>query len=289
MTPSPSAPQFNSAAVLGVGLIGASCALALRKRGLIKKITGFARNEERLQLAKERGIIDAAAADPAAACRDADLIIFASPVGSFLDLVRLAAPGMKEHAVVTDVGSVKGSLVTSMEEALPRAVRYVGAHPIAGSDRSGMEFASADLFVQAKCIITPTACTDPQALGSVTALWKALGADVVIMDPDEHDRVYAAVSHLPHLVAYALMNAVDDMNRSYLDYAGTGFRDMTRIASSSEILWADICAMNRKNLLELLGHFERQMAMMSRHLADGDEAALKKAFENARKLRETLG
>ena len=281
--------MFNRIAILGVGLLGASFALALKKNGLCGSITGYGRNRENLLKAKERNIIDSFEQDPAAASRDADLIMLSTPVGSFLDLTKLIAPALKKGAVLTDVGSVKGRLVREIERIIPEHVNYIGGHPIAGSDRSGIDAANPGLFRNAKCIITPTEHSNADALEKIEGLWKALGSDILILNPEEHDRIYATVSHLPHLVAYAMVNTVADMDRSYLDFSGKGFMDATRIASSSEELWNDICLLNRDNLVEVLAVFQKNLDMLTRYLKAGDADSLKHAFRKARTLRETLG
>ena len=281
--------MFNRIAILGVGLLGASFALALKKNGLCGSITGYGRNRENLLKAKERNIIDSFEQDPAAASRDADLIMLSTPVGSFLDLTKLIAPALKKGAVLTDVGSVKGRLVREIEKIIPEHANYIGGHPIAGSDRSGIDAANPGLFRNAKCIITPTEHSNADALEKIEGLWKALGSDILILNPEEHDRIYASVSHLPHLVAYAMVNTVADMDRSYLDFSGKGFMDATRIASSSEELWNDICLLNRDNLVEVLAVFQKNLDMLTRYLKAGDADSLKHAFRKARTLRETLG
>jgi len=281
--------MFNRIAILGVGLLGASFALALKKNGLCGSITGYGRNRENLLKAKERNIIDSFEQDPAAASRDADLIMLSTPVGSFLDLTKLIAPALKKGAVLTDVGSVKGRLVREIEKIIPEHANYIGGHPIAGSDRSGIDAANPGLFRNAKCIITPTEHSNADALEKIEGLWKALGSDILILNPEEHDRIYASVSHLPHLVAYAMVNTVADMDRSYLDFSGKGFMDATRIASSSEELWNDICLLNRDNLVEVLAVFQKNLDVLTRYLEAGDADSLKHAFRKARTLRETLG
>jgi prephenate dehydrogenase len=281
--------MFNNATILGVGLLGASCAMALKKSGLCRTVTGCGRNRENLEKAQKRGIIDAFELDPATACRDADLIMLSAPVGSFLGLTRAIAPVLKKGALLTDVGSVKGKMVREIEKMLPKGVHYIGVHPIAGSDRSGIDAASAELFRNAKCIVTPTETSDPVALGKIEGLWKAFGSDLMTLSPEEHDRIYASVSHLPHLIAYALVNAVADKNSTYLAFSGKGFTDATRIASSSEELWSDICLANRENLLEVLALFQNNLEKLVQCLRTGDAGTLKEEFRKARILREQLG
>lgn len=281
--------MFKKITILGVGLLGASFALALKKNGLCNSIAGYGRNRENLRKAKERDIIDSFEQDPASACRDADLIMLSTPVGSFLELTKAISPALKKGAVLTDVGSVKGKLVREIEKIIPGHVSYIGGHPIAGSDRSGIDSASAGLFRNAKCIITPTENSNPDALEKIQGLWKALGSDILTLNPEEHDRIYASVSHLPHLIAYAMVNTVADMDRSYLDFSGKGFMDATRIASSSEELWNDICLLNRDNLVEVLAVFQKNLDMLNQYLKAGNSDSLKNAFRKARILRETIG
>ena len=281
--------MFNKITILGVGLLGASFALALKKNGLCRTITGFGRNRENLQRAKERNIIDSFEQDPAAACMDADLIMLSAPVGSFPGLVKSIAPALKKGSVLTDVGSVKGILVREIEKMMPKDVHYIGGHPIAGSDRSGIDSANSELFRNARCVITPTENSDPSSLDKIQNLWKALGSEIIILDPEEHDRIYASVSHLPHLIAYAMVNTVAEMNRSYLDFSGKGFMDSTRIACSSEELWNDICLLNRDNIIETLAVFQKTLDMLGQYLKTGDSDSLKAEFRKARILRENIG
>jgi prephenate dehydrogenase len=281
--------MFKKITILGVGLLGASFALALKTNGLCNSIAGYGRNRENLQKAKERDIIDSFEQDPASACRDADLIMLSTPVGSFLELTKAISPALKKGAVLTDVGSVKGKLVREIEKIIPGHVSYIGGHPIAGSDRSGIDSASAGLFRNAKCIITPTENSNADALEKIQGLWKALGSDILTLNPEEHDRIYASVSHLPHLIAYAMVNTVADMDRSYLDFSGKGFMDATRIASSSEELWNDICLLNRDNLVEVIAVFQKNLDMLNQYLKAGNSDSLKNAFRKARTLRETIG
>lgn len=281
--------MFNRITILGIGLLGASFALALKKNRLCSAITGYGRNRENLLEAKERNIIDSFETDPAAACREADLIMLSTPVGSFIELTKAISPALKKGAVLTDVGSVKGALAREIEKIIPKDVHYIGGHPIAGSDRSGIASANPELFRDAKCIITPTENSDPAALKKIQDIWKALGSDVLTLSPEEHDRVYAAVSHLPHLIAYALVNTVADMDKSYLDFSGKGFMDATRIASSSEELWNDICLLNRDNLVEALAVFKKNLDMLDQYLKTGNSDLLKAEFRKARVLRENIG
>ncbi|MGQ9570041.1 MAG: prephenate dehydrogenase [Thermodesulfovibrionales bacterium] len=281
--------HFRKITVIGVGLIGASFALAMKKYKLCDHITGNGRRFENLQKAKDMKIIDSFELDPARACNDSDLILFATPVGSFLEIAERIRNSLKSSAIVTDVGSVKGRLVTDMEALMPRDVSFIGGHPIAGSNRSGIDTARAEIFMEAKCIITPTEKTPKPALDKVVYIWKTFGSIVELIDPEEHDKIYAAVSHLPHFIAYAIVNTVGDLDSSYLKFAGQGFMGTTRIASSSPELWRDICILNKENLLNTIDIFKNNLERLSQYLRDSDSKSIEKEFKKARKLREGIG
>ena len=276
---------FNNVTIIGVGLIGASCALALKDRGLCGTVCGYGRKEANLKQAKELGIINEYSLDVRKACEHADLVILSTPVGLFKKIVHEVQDVLKKNALITDVGSVKGPLVNELEELMPEGVGYIGSHPIAGSDKSGIGNARADLFDGARCIVTPTARSEKSTVRQITTLWESCGGKVEIMDPLLHDEIYAAVSHLPHLIAYALVNTIDD-NPEYLKYAGPGFRDTTRIALSSPELWRDISLLNRNNLIELIERFGNNLNVIASLIKNEDAAGLEHEFSKARTLRE---
>lgn len=280
---------FEKIAILGVGLIGASFGLAMKKKGLCREIGGYGRSMANLEQAKQKGAIDLFAGDPALVCRDADLIMLSTPVGCFKELAGQISGSLKKGAIVTDAGSVKGDLVSALETLMPEGTHYIGAHPIAGSELSGAAAAYDTLFDGATCIVTPTKRSDPDALEKITYLWQTLGAVVVEMDPESHDDVYAAVSHLPHLLAYAMVNTVADIDRAYLALSGQGFRDMTRIAGSSPELWRDICLMNRSNLVNMISVLQKNLDSLSSYLTAEDGASLEREFRKARELRNSIG
>lgn len=281
--------SFNKATILGVGLIGASLALALREKGLCRVLYGYGRDEENLKRAKALGIIDAYSMDAASACREADLVVFATPVGAFKKLAGVLGGSLKKGAVVTDVGSVKGDLVYELEALMPAGVNYVGSHPIAGSDKSGIDDAKPGLFRKALCIITPTENSDKDAVQKIAGLWSAVGGRVESMDAYEHDRIYAAVSHFPHLLAYEIVNAAAEADRSYLSYAGRGFKDTTRIASSSPELWRDICMFNGEDIVRLIDIFIARLETVRGYIAGSDADSLEKEFIKAKLLRDGIG
>jgi prephenate dehydrogenase len=279
---------FNKITILGVGLIGASFALALRERGLCRHITGYGRSEKNIKRAKGMKIIDSYELDASRACMDSDLILFSMPVGSFTGIARKIKGVLKKGVIVTDVGSIKGKLVREMEKLMPEGVAFVGGHPIAGSDRSGIDAASPDLFKGARCILTPTKKTDKKSLNTIRRLWKELGARVTILDPEEHDRMYAAVSHFPHVVAYEVVNTVAHAGNCDLGFAGQGFKDTTRIAASSPELWSDIFFMNRKNILRLIERFKINLDKFSDRLKNNNKNALMRELKKAKALRENV-
>ena len=281
--------HFHKVTIFGVGLIGASFALAMKKHGLCDEITGHGRKIANLQSAKERGIIDSFDLDPLQACSGSDLVVFATPVGSFTGLLNGIRSSLKENSLITDVGSVKGRLVREMEAMTPEGIHFVGCHPIAGSDRSGIASATEGLFKGARCIVTPTEKTDREALAKITCLWQTFGSVITIMNPDEHDRIYAAVSHLPHLIAYEIVNTVAEMDSSYLAFSGQGFKDMTRIAASAPELWRDICISNRDFILESIEIFRHNLDRVSQYLRASDAESLEREFRKARTLREGIG
>ena len=284
------APLFRRMAVVGVGLIGGSLAAACRKRGLVETLVGFDADGGALQEALALGLVDEAARDAAAAAAGADVIVLAAPVGALEALAATIAPALAPAALVTDVGSVKGDLVSRLEARLP-AGRYVPAHPIAGRERSGPAAASATLFEDARCVLTPTPRTDRQALARIRRLWEGVGAVVELMDPEEHDDIFAAVSHLPHAVAYALMNAMLDLQadgRDVLPYSAGGLRDFTRGAASDPTMWRDIFLANRPALLDALRRFRAALARLEAALAAGDDAALWAECDRARRVRRDL-
>jgi prephenate dehydrogenase len=281
--------HFSKITIIGVGLIGASFALAMRAYNLCSHIVGNGRSLENLQRAKNKKIIDSFELNPVKACKESDLIVLATPVGISVDITKRILGSLKKGTIVTDVGSVKGRLVRDLESLMPEGVFFVGAHPIAGSDRSGFDSASENIFKGAKCIVTPTEKTEKNILGKVMEIWKTFGSSIKIINPEEHDRIYAAVSHLPHLIAYEIVNTVADINSSYLTFSGQGFMDATRIASSSPELWRDICILNRDNLLESIEKFQKNLDRVIQYLRVYDSESLERDFQKARALREGIG
>lgn len=283
--------HFDKVTIIGVGLIGASMGLAARKRGLFGKVTGVGRSKANLDQAVEMGAVDRYLHDSKSACRDADLVVLATPVDHILSIGAEIAPHLPEGSCVTDVGSVKQALVAGLDGVMPNGVRFVGGHPIAGSEASGAGAARGDLFEGARTILTPTQSTDPEALRRIRSLWEDVGSEVVEMDAGEHDTLLAAVSHLPHMVAYALVNVLAEMQKSrpnLSSFAAGGFKDITRIASSHPEIWQEICRMNKGNIVEMIKHFERILGNIRERVDKGDFEGLGRIFEQAREYRDTL-
>lgn len=262
--------------------------MALKQKGMCHEIAGYGRNEATLKEAIKRGVIDSYDLDPARACDGADLVALCTPVETFVPLAGQIAGSLKKGALVIDMGSVKGSLVDALDGLMPESVNFVGCHPIAGSERSGLDAAVVDLYKGALCVITPTANTNPGALDSAKALWSALGARVELMAPDAHDMLYGAVSHFPHLAAFALVLAANDARPDGLRYAGKGFMDSTRIAKSSPSLWSNICTMNADNMLAVTEAFQKRLTELSGYIKKGDAKGLEGRLAQAQALRQSI-
>lgn len=278
-------------AVVGVGLLGGSVALGTRARGLAAEIVGVGRDRGRLDGAARAGVIDRAALDVATGVHDADLIVLAAPVPTIERLLPEVWAGARPGAVITDVGSTKATIVRAAGR-LPGAGGpcFVGSHPMAGSERSGWEAARADLFHGATVIVTPDAGSAPEAVKRVAALWERLGAgQVVTMSADAHDRAVAAVSHLPHLVACALMACVERLEPGATAVAGRGFRDTTRIAAGDPEVWRGIFLDNREAVLASVARFRQSLDELAGLVAAGDGPALEAELGRIRAQREALG
>jgi len=282
---------FNKVTIIGVGLIGGSLAKLMKAQKLCGEIHGAGRSRETLELAIKLGVIDHMGQGSAHAVERADLVVLATPVGTFEPIVREIAPHLKKGAILTDVGSVKGGLVRTIEGLLPPGVHYVPGHPIAGREKHGVGAASEDLFRGTKCIITPTEKTDAKALDLVTALWTAAGMNVVIMEPEQHDHIFAAVSHLPHAAAYAMVSTVAEFTAgadNYTTFSGAGFRDFTRIAASSPEMWRDICLLNGKNIVEMIEQYQSALNRIKKAVKHNDGQRLEALFRSASDVRRGM-
>ena len=280
--------------IAGVGLIGGSLAMALRARGAVGEVVGLGRSVANLRVARRRGLIDRAERDPERAARGADLALVAVPVGAIAPVVEALARALPPEAVITDAGSVKGPVVAAVERVLgASAGRFCGSHPIAGTEHSGAGAALSDLLAGRRCVLTPSATTAPLVRRRVRALWETAGMQVEEMPAAVHDHIFALVSHLPHVAAYALVNAVADADtesrRRALGYAAGGFKDWTRIAASSPEMWRDICLANRSELLRALDGFMAAVERLRRAIAAGDGDAIAAELARASAIRRRLG
>ncbi len=277
--------QFSRLSILGVGLLGGSIGLAVKSIVSNCKIIGYGHRQTTLDTALSIGAIDEGCDDLASAVRDADLVILCTPVGLFDSLTAELVPHLKPGAVVTDVGSTKRSIVRSAERLMPPHAHFVASHPIAGSEKRGVEFASADLFQQALCITTPTPRTNPGALEQVEAFWRELGMRLIRLSPEEHDHTLAEVSHLPHALAAIMVHLPTD---PAMKLVGKGFLDLTRIAGGDGGLWRDIFLDNRDNLVAGLELAQKQIVRLQEMLERGDGDALRKWLDQAASRRGVL-
>jgi prephenate dehydrogenase len=281
--------RWNKVAILGVGLLGGSLGHALKQRGLARRVVGFVRRPARARECQRLGAVDEATLDLAGAVRGADLVVFCTPLAQMRPLAERMLPALRPGAIVTDVGSVKDSVVRELESLVARAGgRFVGSHPLAGAEKTGVAWARPDLFEGAVCVVTPTARTDAGALRRVQALWRAVGARVLSLRPQEHDALLARSSHLPHVLASALARLVLDSRRPQTQslVCANGFRDTTRIASGSPEMWRDIALANRGHLRRALEEFIRQLERVQALLEQGDAAALERWFATAKTRRD---
>jgi prephenate dehydrogenase len=281
--------RWNKITLVGVGLLGGSLGLALRKRKLAKLVAGYVRRETSLKDCERAGVTDFATTDLLAAVSAADLIVLCTPLAQMKPLVRQMLPAIKRGAIVTDVGSVKASVVTDVETLIHRAgAHFVGSHPMAGGEKQGVLAARADLFDNAVCVVTPTRKTNATALRKVEALWRDVGARLLRTTPEAHDEFVSRSSHLPHLLAATLANLVLDpkLPKEQAVLCATGFRDTTRIASGSPEMWRDIALTNRKYLGRTLARFVADLGKFQAALKRGDARAIAKYFETAKLRRD---
>ncbi len=287
-----SKPLFTKVALIGVGLIGSSMAHAMRRAGLAAHIAGYVRSDETRDRAKKVGFANSLHTDLAEAVRDADLVVLATPVGTYGALAKDMAPALKRGAIVSDVGSVKTAVVRDVGPHVPEGVHFVPAHPIAGTEQSGPEAGFAELFDGRWCILTPPPGTEAAAVETMKTFWRRLGSDVEVMDPKHHDLVLAITSHVPHLIAYNIVGTADDLQTvtqgEVIKYSAGGFRDFTRIAASDPTMWRDVFLNNREAVLEVLGRFSEDLSALQRAIRWGDGDALFNLFTRTRAIRRSI-
>jgi cyclohexadieny/prephenate dehydrogenase len=283
---------FRRLALIGIGLIGASIALAARRGKLVEKIAISSRTAKTLQRAEELKLGDAYFADAADAVKDADCVILCSPVGAYGAIAAAIGPHLKAGAVVSDVGSVKAAVVAAIGPHIGKGVHFVPAHPVAGTEHSGPDAGFAELFQNRWCILTPPPDSDTKAVEKTRAFWKAMGANVETMTPEHHDLVLAITSHVPHLIAYNIVGTAADLETvtqsEVMKFSAGGFRDFTRIASSDPTMWRDVFLNNKQAVLEMLGRFNEDLTALQRMIRNGDGDALFELFTRTRAIRRGI-
>ncbi len=277
--------QFRQVTIVGLGLIGGSLGLALRRRHVARRVVGVARRAATAAQARRRGAVDRATVDLAGAVADADLVVIATPPSTVVPLAAAVAGATTHELIMTDAASTKAAIVQGWQRALPSRIRVVGSHPLAGSEQSGLGAATAVLFDGALCVLTPTRQTSAEAVRRVQGLWRAVGMRTVTMSPARHDMVMAMISHTPHLVAASLVAATTPAE---LAFAATGFADTTRVALGDPALWQDICWTNRSAVLDALARVERALVHLRQAIAYRDREELVKILADSQRKRRRL-
>jgi cyclohexadieny/prephenate dehydrogenase len=283
---------FDRIALVGIGLIGSSLARAARQLGLARDIVCSARSRATCDKALELELVSHADTDSAAICRDADLVVLCTPVGTYADLAATIAPHLKPGCIVSDVGSIKQTVLRDIGPHLPDGVHLVPGHPIAGTEHSGPESGFAELFQGRWCILTPPPGANEAAVAKVAELWRRVGSMVEIMEASHHDRVLAITSHLPHLIAYTIVGTATDLEEhlksDVIKFSAGGFRDFTRIAASDPVMWRDIFLNNREAVLEVIQRFTEDLTALQRAIRWGEGDKLEELFSRTRAIRRSI-
>jgi cyclohexadieny/prephenate dehydrogenase len=286
------AKQFETIALVGIGLIGSSIAREIKDKGLAGSVTVSSRSEATLKRAQELNLGDHYTTSAAEAVKGADLVIVSVPVGASGAVAAEIASSLKPGAIVTDVGSTKGSVIAQMAPHIPAGVHFIPGHPIAGTEYSGPDAGFIGLFKGRWCILTPLPETDETAKAKLRTFWEALGSMVDDMDPEHHDKVLAIVSHLPHIIAYNIVGTADDLEAvtesEVIKYSASGFRDFTRLAASDPTMWRDVCLHNKDAILEMLARFSEDLAYLQRAIRWGDGEKLFDLFTRTRAIRRSI-
>ena len=279
------APLFRKVTIVGVGLIGGSLGMAIKKNNLAREVVGISQKSSSLANAVKNNVIDHAASDIKTAVLNADLVILATPVKTIINILSTIGPHLRRHCIVTDVGSTKEAIVDAAHKYLHPHILFVGSHPLAGSEKRGSNYANPDLFQGATCIMTPTEQTNRLAKEKVKHFWTNIGCQVKMLKPEEHDKVVSYISHLPHLAAFAMMGVTPS---EFLEYSAQGLKDTTRIASSSAQMWNDICMVNNRNIIKALDEFVKNLSIFRKAIISKDEHGLVDYFEKAKAKRDSL-
>ena len=279
-------------ALIGMGLIGSSLGHALKKNGLAAHISGYARSADTRQAALDIGFVDTVHDSAVEACIDADVVFFNTPLSVMQALAEEIVPSLKDNAIITDVGSVKGGVLADISPLLQGRVHFVPGHPIAGTEQSGPESGFAELFEQRWCILTPDDTTSLIAVEQIAKLWRGMGSEVAFMDAAHHDLVLAITSHLPHLIAFNIVGTAahleTETRSEVIKFSASGFRDFTRIAASDPIMWRDIFLDNKEAVLEMLGRFSEDLTALQRAIRHGDGDYLEQVFSRTRTIRQSI-
>ncbi|MGR3221223.1 MAG: prephenate dehydrogenase [Candidatus Anammoxibacter sp.] len=283
---------FDTCAIIGPGLIGGSIGLGLKSRGLVKKVIGVGHRQKSIREAIKKGAIDEGTTDVAAGVSDADLVIIATQVSLIPQKLREVVGLLKNGALLTDVGSTKRFILDEFKNSLPKPSAknklrfdFIGSHPIAGSENSGVGHATPKLFEGSICVLTPTKTDNKSCIKNLTNMWKALGSKVITMTAEQHDKILAKTSHLPQLMAFAMSNIIKD---DQWKYSGGGLKDITRIASSDPGLWLDICNQNQTNIVDAIDTYIKELSLIRGELASKDNAKLLRRFGKAREKRDSF-
>jgi prephenate dehydrogenase len=276
---------FNRITIIGLGLIGGSIALAIKEKKLAKKVIGVSRRKITIDQAVKNKIIDSAALDIKDGVMDSDFVIIATPVFKIVDIAGQIAPFLKKGTIISDAGSTKRYITANIEKQIPKDVYFVGSHPIAGSEKSGIKSADKNLFKDAYCIVTKTKHTDLSALNKIKKFWYSLGMKVIVMSPSRHDMLLSKISHLPHAVSVSLVNSAGSQG---IDLAAGGFKDTTRIASGAPELWKDIFLTNKENLIKDIGVLKKELFKIEAVLKSNDSRGLLNLLNRAKSLRDSL-
>ncbi len=283
---------YDRVALIGLGLIASSMYWAIKRDGLAREVTGYARSTETRQTAREIGLCDRVCDSATEAVEDADLVVLCVPVGVMGSVAAEIAPALKPGSTLSDVGSVKRHVIQDVGQHLPDTVHFVPAHPLAGTEHSGPQSGFAELFDNRWCLLVPIAGSDPQIVARLRSFWEGLGSNVDEMDADHHDLVLAVTSHAPHLIAYTMVGVADDLRRvtdsEVIKYSAAGFRDFTRIAASDPTMWRDVFLTNKDATLEILGRFTEELFALQRAIRTGDGAHLHAYFTRTRAIRRGI-
>ena len=280
--------MINKITIIGVGLIGGSLARALKERNLAKVVFGYGRDQSRLEQAQKSNIIDASSTNIKEAIDDANIVVIATPVGTFKNILDQIEPLISSNVIITDVGSTKSDIVNIVNDVLrDKSSYFIPAHPIAGKERSGFEVSDSKLYDGKKVIITPQETNSPESIDVIDQMWKNVGADVDFMSAESHDNLLGMTSHLPHMLAFSLVNYLVDQNPNASIYAGGGFKDFSRIASGDAIMWRDICLQNKNQIMIHLKGYQSTLDNLLEAINDEDSEKLGQLFTTAKKTRDS--